>query len=116
MPSEGIRSFDRSFVLALSPEGSQYVGIYSVSMFDSKALLYRAKQSGWDVMILSDQLVVRAYSSHDAWKPGPIRVQFGDLLPSPGLQEALAPLVSIHLPSNSSRDTRSESALVEIGY
>ncbi|EJF64631.1 NTF2-like protein [Dichomitus squalens LYAD-421 SS1] len=74
LPSEGIRSFDRSFVLALSPEGS------------------RAKQSGWDVMILSDQLVVRAYSSYEAWKPGPMRVQFGDLLPSPGLQEALAPL------------------------
>ena len=46
-------------------------------------------------MILSDQLVVRAYSSHDAWRPGPMRVQAGDLLPSPGLQQALAPLVSI---------------------
>ena len=26
-------------------------------------------------MILSDQLVVRAYSSHEAWTPGPMRVQ-----------------------------------------
>lgn len=26
-------------------------------------------------MILSDQLVVRAYSSHEAWKPGPMLVQ-----------------------------------------
>ncbi|KAI0635688.1 NTF2-like protein [Trametes polyzona] len=74
LPSEGIRSFDRSFVLAIAPEGS------------------RAKQSGWDVVILSDQLVVRAYSSFEAWRPGPMRVQAGDLLPSPGLQQALAPL------------------------
>ncbi|KAI1797343.1 NTF2-like protein [Ganoderma leucocontextum] len=74
LPSEGIRSFDRSFVLAVSPEGS------------------RAKQSGWDVIVLSDQLVIRAYSPYDAWKPGPMHVQFGDLLPSSGLQEALAPL------------------------
>ncbi|KAI0649288.1 NTF2-like protein [Trametes meyenii] len=74
LPSEGIRSFDRSFVLAIAPEGS------------------RAKQSGWDVVILSDQLVVRAYSSHEAWRPGPMRVQAGDLLPSPGLLQALSPL------------------------
>ncbi|KAI0661505.1 NTF2-like protein [Cubamyces menziesii] len=74
LPSQGIRSFDRSFVLAIAPEGS------------------RAKQSGWDVVILSDQLVIRAYSSHEAWRPGPMRVQAGDLLPSPGLQEALKPL------------------------
>ncbi|KAI0360121.1 NTF2-like protein [Trametes cingulata] len=74
LPSEGIRSFDRSFVLAIAPDGS------------------RAKQSGWDVVILSDQLVIRAYSSHEAWRPGPMRVQAGDLLPSPGLQQALSPL------------------------
>ncbi|EMD34096.1 hypothetical protein CERSUDRAFT_117603 [Gelatoporia subvermispora B] len=61
-PVHGIRSFDRSFMLAPAPEGS------------------RAKQNGWDVMILSDQLVVRAYSSHEAWKPGPMRVQAGDPL------------------------------------
>lgn len=64
LPTEGIRSFDRSFILAPAPEGS------------------RPKQSGWDVMILSDQLVVRAYSSHTAWQPGPMRVQAGDALPS----------------------------------
>lgn len=58
------------------------------------ALHDSAKQNGWDVVILSDQLVVRAYSSYEAWRPGPIRVQAGDLLPSPGLQQALAPLVS----------------------
>lgn len=57
-------------------------------------------------MILSDQLVVRAYSSHDAWKPGPLQVQAGQaptvaapatpqfLIP-PQLQEALTAIVSI---------------------
>ncbi|RDX57556.1 NTF2-like protein [Lentinus brumalis] len=73
-PAQGIRSFDRSFVLAIAPDGS------------------RAKQRGWDVMILSDQLVIKGYSLHDAWRPGPMRVQAGDLLPSPGLQQALATL------------------------
>ncbi|OBZ72182.1 mRNA export factor mex67 [Grifola frondosa] len=71
LPVEGIRSFDRSFVLAIAPEGS------------------RAKLNGWDVVILSDQLVVRAYSSHEAWRPGPMRVQAGDSLPSPQLLDAL---------------------------
>ncbi|KAH8995036.1 NTF2-like protein [Lactarius akahatsu] len=53
----GVRSFDRSFVLTPAPEGS------------------RAKASGWDVEVLSDQLVIRAYSSHEAWTPGPLFVQ-----------------------------------------
>lgn len=34
--------------------------------------------AGWDVEILSDQLVVRNYSSHEAWKPGPLLVQAPD--------------------------------------
>ncbi|KAF8501233.1 hypothetical protein BU17DRAFT_78428 [Hysterangium stoloniferum] len=55
-PSHGIRSFDRTFILAPSPEGS------------------RAQMAGWAVLILSDQLVVRAYSSHEAWTPGAIRM------------------------------------------
>ena len=55
-PSRGIRSFDRSFILAPAEDGS------------------RAKLAGWPVVILSDQLVVRAYSSHEAWAPGPIRM------------------------------------------
>ncbi|KAI0749554.1 NTF2-like protein [Daedaleopsis nitida] len=75
LPVGGVRSFDRSFVLAIAPDNS------------------RAKQAGWDVMILSDQLVVRALSNPNAWRPGPMHVQAGDLLPSPGLQQALA-----HLP------------------
>ncbi|CCL98168.1 uncharacterized protein FIBRA_00162 [Fibroporia radiculosa] len=63
-PSQGVRSFDRSFILAPAADDS------------------RAKQNGWNVTILSDQLVVRAYSSHEAWQPGPMRVQAGEPLPS----------------------------------
>ncbi|KAH6909208.1 hypothetical protein BKA70DRAFT_1477020 [Coprinopsis sp. MPI-PUGE-AT-0042] len=54
---EGVRSFDRSFVLAPALEGSA------------------ARANGWDVMVLSDQWTVRLYSSHEAWKPGPLLVQ-----------------------------------------
>ncbi|KAJ3995862.1 hypothetical protein F5050DRAFT_1799946 [Lentinula boryana] len=57
LPAEGLRSFDRTFVLVPAPEGS------------------RAKLSGWDVVIISDQWTIRAYSSSDAWKPGPMVVQ-----------------------------------------
>ncbi|KAG6916171.1 hypothetical protein DXG01_008144 [Tephrocybe rancida] len=55
--TEGIRSFDRSFVLMPAAEGS------------------RAKLNGWDIVIVSDQFTVRVYSSHEAWKPGPLLVQ-----------------------------------------
>ena len=80
--------------------------------------LIRARLNGWDVMILSDQLVVRAYSSHEAWRPGPMKVQAGEppaaaapaatvlaptATPAPQLtpqaqaqlQEGLAPIVCI---------------------
>ena len=36
---------------------------------------FRAKLNGWDVSILSDQWIVRSYSSHEAWKPGPLLLQ-----------------------------------------
>ncbi|KAK2460147.1 hypothetical protein APHAL10511_007826 [Amanita phalloides] len=55
--AEGLRSFDRTFVLAIAPEGS------------------RAKTNNWDVIILSDQWTIRGYSSPAAWKPGPMLVQ-----------------------------------------
>lgn len=55
--TEGIRSFDRTFILAPAVEES------------------RAKLNGWDVVILSDQWIIRGYSSHEAWKPGPMLVQ-----------------------------------------
>jgi len=51
---------------------------------------------GWAVEILSDQLTVRAYSSSDAWTPGPMVVQptvaSKDSQPSnlPNLEAALA--------------------------
>ncbi|KAF8207061.1 hypothetical protein K438DRAFT_1815618 [Mycena galopus ATCC 62051] len=56
-PSQGIRSFDRTFMLAPAPEGS------------------RAKMNGWDVVILSDQWTIRGYSRPEAWAPGPMLVQ-----------------------------------------
>jgi nuclear RNA export factor len=34
-----------------------------------------AQLSGWTVVILSDQWIIRSYSSHEAWKPGPMLVQ-----------------------------------------
>ncbi|KAF8333869.1 hypothetical protein F5887DRAFT_1063560 [Amanita rubescens] len=55
--TEGIRSFDRTFVLAIAPEGS------------------RAKTNNWDVIILSDQWTIKGYSSPAAWKLGPMLVQ-----------------------------------------
>lgn len=67
-PSQGIRSFDRTFVLAPAPPSS------------------RAKLNGWDVVILSDQWTIRAYSSHEAWRPGPMRVQAGEGLPTTSQQ------------------------------
>ena len=72
----GVRSFDRSFVLVPAPEGSRWVRLFG----NWRTLItvirpIRAKANGWDVEILSDQLVIRGYSSHDAWSPGPLLVQ-----------------------------------------
>ncbi|KAF9448656.1 NTF2-like protein [Macrolepiota fuliginosa MF-IS2] len=58
--SQGLRSFDRSFILLPAAEGS------------------RAKLAGWDVVILSDQLTIRGYSNSNAWKAGPLLVQAED--------------------------------------
>ncbi|KAF5367071.1 hypothetical protein D9758_003930 [Tetrapyrgos nigripes] len=57
LPMEGLRSFDRTFILIPAPEGS------------------RAKLNGWDVLIISDQWTIRGYSEPEAWKPGPMVVQ-----------------------------------------
>lgn len=74
----------------------------------------RAKLNGWDVVILSDQWSVRQYSSHEAWRPGPLRVQAGETLsatprqgpmpqqststlPQSALEEALSTFVSFSL-------------------
>ncbi|PAV16685.1 NTF2 [Pyrrhoderma noxium] len=56
-PSMGVRSFDRSFLLAPAVPGS------------------RAAAASWPMSILSDQLTVRPYSSPEAWKPGPLSTQ-----------------------------------------
>lgn len=72
LPSRGIRSFDRSFVLAPAAADTP------------------ARAAGWDVVILSDQLCIRAYSSHEMWVPGPMRVQATDPLPP---LDQLAPIV-----------------------
>lgn len=56
-PSQGVRSFDRTFMLAPAPEGSP------------------AKLNGWDVVILSDQWTIRGFSKPEAWAPGPMLVQ-----------------------------------------
>ncbi|KAG8779149.1 nuclear mRNA export, poly(A)+RNA binding protein [Serendipita sp. 397] len=54
---DGIRSFDRSLILSPAPDGSY------------------AKQNGWDAMIISDQLNIRSYSSHESWAIGPMSTQ-----------------------------------------
>ena len=57
---------------------------YSV-LYLMKRIASRAKQSGWSVIILSDQLNVRSYSSHEAWRPGYMRVQAGEKIPTQSL-------------------------------
>lgn len=44
-------------------------------------VLVRAKINGWDVVIVSDQWTIRAYSSPEAWKPGPMLVQAQKRMP-----------------------------------
>lgn len=81
MPAQGQRSFDRTFILAPAAPDS------------------KARQNGWEVVIVSEQLHVRNYSSHDAWAPGPITVQTEEdekptapaPAPAPALALALAP-------------------------
>ncbi|KAG0335187.1 nuclear mRNA export, poly(A)+RNA binding protein [Podila humilis] len=50
---EYTKSFDRSFIIAPAPPTSS------------------AAQHGWKCLIISDQLIVRQHSGHDAWKPEP---------------------------------------------
>ncbi|KAG8880824.1 nuclear mRNA export, poly(A)+RNA binding protein [Tulasnella sp. 331] len=57
LPAKGVRSFDRTFVLAPSAEGS------------------KARLAGWQLVVVSDQLVIRNYSSPESWAPGPLLVQ-----------------------------------------
>ncbi|KAF9532494.1 hypothetical protein CPB83DRAFT_903528 [Crepidotus variabilis] len=71
--SGGIRSFDRTMMLVPTADGSG------------------AKLNGWDVTILSDQWIIRSYSSHEAWKPGPMLVQAESTKPKGGIVSAPSP-------------------------
>ena len=119
VPSRGIRSFDRSFILTPAPEGSRCVLHQSLKTTLISHHFHKtssAKLNGWDVLVLSDQLCVRAYSSPEAWRPGPMKIQTGDKTPRSGtptadglpawmatlshqvqaqIQEHLAPIVSV---------------------
>ncbi|WFD30207.1 nuclear mRNA export, poly(A)+RNA binding protein [Malassezia sp. CBS 17886] len=53
-PSQGLRSFDRSFVVAPAASTSD------------------AAQHGWPCTVVSDMLTVRHYSRPAAWAPGPM--------------------------------------------
>ncbi|KAF8907245.1 hypothetical protein CPB84DRAFT_1813529 [Gymnopilus junonius] len=78
----GVRSFDRTFILLPAEEGSA------------------SKLNGWDIVIISDQWIIRSYSSHEAWKPGPLLVQavspassgVGSSLQQQQLQASIPPL------------------------
>jgi nuclear RNA export factor len=75
--TQGLRSFDRSFILLPAPEGSRLV----LSYYEAYVCLmsdFRAKLAGWDVTILSDQLTIRGYSNPNVWKIGPMLVQAED--------------------------------------
>ncbi|KAK4704483.1 nuclear RNA export factor, partial [Phenoliferia sp. Uapishka_3] len=53
LPSKGVRSFDRTFILAPAPPGSP------------------AQLAGWPCVILSDSLSVRGYTDPNTWAPAP---------------------------------------------
>lgn len=52
-PSKGVRSFDRTFILAPAPPGSP------------------AQLAGWPCIILSDLFAVRGYTDPAVWQPKP---------------------------------------------
>lgn len=81
-----MRSFDRTFVLAPAVDGSPYVFITpgrAPSRNNHRICVRSAQLAGWPVVILSDQLVIRHYSSHEAWAPGPLKVQSEPAAPTP---------------------------------
>ncbi|KAG8983493.1 nuclear mRNA export, poly(A)+RNA binding protein [Tulasnella sp. 427] len=85
LPAQGQRSFDRTLLLAPAPPNS------------------RASQAGWEVVIVSEQLHIRNYSSHEAWTPGPITVQTEEddksTAPVPASVPASAPPAAGPLPT-----------------
>ena len=99
-PSRGIRSFDRSFILAPATDGS------------------RTKLAGWPVVILSDQLVIRAYSSHEAWAPGLIRMLPQEPVPvsqpTPLLPQPQPTLINLPLPPQSRQRVATDPVLAQL--
>lgn len=74
--SGGVRSFDRTFMLVPAAEGSRYGFVRLNRSFTNVFFVYfSAKLNGWNIVILSDQWIIRSYSSHEAWRPGPLLVQ-----------------------------------------
>lgn len=53
-PNPTRKSFDRTFILTPAPADSF------------------AAQNGWKCLIVSDQLMVREYNGHEAWRPEPV--------------------------------------------
>ncbi|WFD39624.1 nuclear mRNA export, poly(A)+RNA binding protein [Malassezia japonica] len=86
-PSNGIRSFDRVFVVAPAAPNSEAV------------------QNGWPCTIVSDAMTIRHYSKADAWRPdslpvGPVDAPAVPAAPSavPGAAPAAAPAAAAGLP------------------
>ena len=61
------------FLRRKGQSASEYLETIAYHLFSQPSI--RAKANGWDVEVLSDQLVIRGYSSHAAWAPGPLPVQ-----------------------------------------
>lgn len=66
---------------------------------------------GWAVEILSDQLTVRAYSSSDAWTPGPMVVQ-----PSAAPKEAQPPSLPYLEAALATVVSRSASGVADVNF
>lgn len=69
------KSFDRTFIIAPAPPNSA------------------AAMNGWRVIIISDQLIVRAYNGSDAWKPA------GELNVPPSIIAAVTNAAAISAPA-----------------
>lgn len=71
------------------------------------------------MVILADQLVIRAYSSHEAWSPGPIRMPPQETIPptQPTTHPTLAPqptLINLPLPPQTQQLVASDPALAPL--
>jgi hypothetical protein len=91
---EFVRLIVRSFwFLRRKGQGAcEYLETIAYYLFSKPSI--RAKANGWDVEILSDQLVIRAYSSHAAWAPGLLLVQAA---PSSSQSPSLPPSIQREL-------------------